>query len=85
MPTSARKDYQEAVEIRGVLVERHPDVLEYLAALAMTAENLGVFCCDRGEFEAAQTYYQRALIQSERLAADYPKVADYQSSFATVP
>ena len=48
--------------IRGVLVEQHPDVLEYREALAMTADNLGVFCSERGELDAAQTYYERALL-----------------------
>ncbi len=59
-------------------------MLEYRAALATTADNLGVLCCDRGEYDASQTYFTRALVQAERLATDYPKLADYQSQFATI-
>ena len=80
----ARKAYREAVDLRIALVQRHPDVLEYRAALVTTADNFGVFCSDRGEVADAQTYYQHALAQAERLAADYPKQPEYQSSYATV-
>jgi eukaryotic-like serine/threonine-protein kinase len=80
----AQKAYREAVDLRSALIERHPDVLEYRAALATTADNLGVLCCDRGEYDASQTYFTRALGQAERLATDYPKLADYQSQFATI-
>ena len=78
----AKTAYREAVDLRIALVQKHPDVLEYRANLATTADNFAVFCFDRGEFELAQTYFEHALAQSERLAADYPQQPDYQSSLA---
>jgi eukaryotic-like serine/threonine-protein kinase len=78
----AQKAYREAVDMRIALVQDHPDVLEYRASLATTADNFAVFCYDRGEFDLSQKYFEHALAQSERLVSDYPNQPDYQSSLA---
>jgi serine/threonine-protein kinase len=78
----AETAYERALDLRGQLVQDHPESAEHARLLARTQSNYGALSFETGRVARAEGAYGQAVTLGERLVRDHAGVPQHQHDLA---
>ena len=81
-PKQAEKAFRRSIEILRPRAEQSPEKPEWAHLLGQDYRSLAMVLEDQDQFDGAKEAYAQALKYKKALAADFPRVHDYQQDLA---